>query len=170
MYEKYMNELLDSEDDNVVNDKYNVILKYDLKDAWERTIKGFTILEDSIYLISGNLEKPIKHSLKETKIKDILNKYSKKIDEIKDQSLPNLPIMDGYINKIDFKANDKWYNYNFYNLGYYSEEDLNSNKFLSLIFELLDDLYDEIQKQVSDIECYFILTDDDEFDEDENNQ
>ena len=162
MYEKYMDELLDLEDDNVVNDKYNVILKYDLKDAWERTIKGFTILEDSIYLISGNLENPIKYSLKDNKIKEILNKYSKKIDEIKDQSLPNLPIMDGYINKIDFKANDKWYNFNFYNLGYYSEEDLNSNKFLSLIFELLDNLYDEIQKQVPDIESYFILVDDED--------
>ena len=73
-------------------------------------------------------------NLNNTKIKDIVNKYSKMIDEIKNQTLPNLPIMDGDINKFDFKGNDKWYNYSFYNLAYYSKEDLDNNKFLSLLF------------------------------------
>jgi hypothetical protein len=161
MYEKYQEELLNSENENIVNDKYNVIFKYELKEAIGMTIKGLTIFNDNcIYLIPGHFEKPIKHSLDDNNIIEILNKYAKKIDEVKEQPLPDLLIMDGNINKFDFKVNNKWYNYKFYNLGYYSKDDIDNNEFLSLFFDLLDELHDELKKQNSEFVKYFNLSND----------
>lgn len=164
MFEKYIKELIEVEDSNSINDKYNIVFKYELKDAWERIIKSVIVINDSkdnLYLYSDIL-KGKKYHIDINKIKPILKKY---VVKLKDDELPELFINDGFINTIDFKVNDKWYNYKYYNLGYYSKEDIDSNNNLSLIFKFLIELDDELEEQVSEVGNYFVLIDDEEEEE-----
>lgn len=144
-------------------EKNDILFKYELKDAFGKSIKSVIVTNNSIYLYYDSKEKK---SIFNTKnLVSILNKYSTEFDNIKDQKAPFLAILDGFINEIDFKANDKWYNFNINNLGYYQEEDINNNEFLKNIFSLLDDVYDELKKQNIEIEDYFVLIEDEENEE-----
>ncbi len=143
--------------------KNDILFKYELKDAFGKSIKSVIVSNDSIYLYSDSKEKK---SIFNTKnLVSILNKYSTEFDNIKDHKAPFLAILDGFINEIVFKANDKWYNFNINNLGYYQEEEINNNEFLKTIFSLLDDVYDELKKQNIEIEDHFVLIEDEENEE-----
>ncbi len=164
MYEEYIKELSEDKEKNIVNDKYNVIFKYELKDSYTKPIKSVIVTGDSkenLYLVSESREEK-KYHIDLDKVFSILNKHINILDNINDKELPHLSTMDGYINTIDFKVKDKWYNYEFINLGYYSKEDIDSNNCLSAIFGLLIELDDELESQVQEVENYFVLTDEDE--------
>lgn len=169
MYEKYLDDLANNKNKNTINDKYNIIFMYTLKDAWSMPIKSVIVTNedgDNLYLIS-NYDEEKKCHINCEKISSIIIKYLDKFDKIKNKELPKQFIMDGYINTIDFKVNNKWYNYEFNNLGFYSEDDINKNEYLSLIFGLLIDLDDELEDQVKEVEKYFILLDEEDTEEDE---
>jgi hypothetical protein len=63
--------------------------------------------------------------------------------------------------------NDKLYNYDFSNLAFYEDEDIDNNKELTIIFNFLLELNNELTKQNKEIEKYFVLSYDEEEDEEE---
>lgn len=147
-----------------ISDKYNVVFKYTLKDAFESILACIVITDskdNNVFIYDG--DNYIYKQMDINKLISILNSYSSKLDSLKDTELPNTNIFDGYINVFDFKADNKWQNYIFYNLDYYTDEQIDNNKFLSTFAEFLIAVCD-LFKQYGIYE-YFKLVLDDEFEE-----
>lgn len=158
-YNAYLNDLLNEKNDNIIYDKYNIIFKYELLDAWRKPIKSIIVTSDSkdnLYLYS---EEEKKYHIDESKVLTILKNSIKNIKT--EGALPFIPVMDGYKNSIDFKVDGKWYNYEITNLGYYSKDEIDGNEFLSWIVELLIEVDDELERQVPMVANCFIPVDDD---------
>ena len=79
--------------------------------------------------------------------------------------MPLSPVLDGYINKLTFKANDKNYEIKENNLAFYSDDDVKESKYLNFIIRLYNDIYDELISQIPELENYFVLSDEEEEDE-----
>lgn len=141
----------------------NIIFKYALKNSFNFPLSELCVTndeKDNLHLIKDDDEKV--STINTKVINTILEKYENKFKEAIKEEIPNAHVLDGYINTIDFKANDKWYNLKFNNLGYYSDEEIDKSEYLSLVFDLLDDLYDELESQVKEVKDYFVLTYEDE--------
>ena len=136
----------------------DVIFKYELSDTIKMPIKSVIVTDNNLYLVSG-LSNESKYDIDSSKIKSTIEKYADKINNIKNKELPSLPILDGYNNSIEFKYNNKKYNYEFRNLDFYSKEEIDENEYLSLVFEFLIEIDDELESQVKEVEKYFVLDD-----------
>jgi hypothetical protein len=165
MYDKYMKRLSESNDMNKVNDEFGIMFMFELRNAWEMPIESIIITNDShnnVYCINEKHEKS--YTINTDKIIEIIKKYSNDLSKIDETKLPNPGVMDGYINCFSFKTN-KWYDYKFYNLGFYEDEEIDNSKELSTIFSFLNELYGEFKKQEEDITNYFELVEEEyEFD------
>ena len=142
----------------------NIIFKYELKDAIGLPIKSVTVTnekENNLILCSYGEEKEEKRFKIDTTILELLLKrLGSEIDTVEDQEIPNPPILDGYINDVEFYANDKVYKYSFKNLDYYfDEENMKRRDFLGLILNVLMEASNEVELQVEEAEEYFILID-----------
>ena len=139
----------------------NIIFKYALKNSFNFPLSELCVTNDEKYnllLTKEDCEKVETMTIDTKAINTILEKYENKFKEAIKEEIPNAHVLDGYINTIDFKANDKWYNLKFTNLGYYSDEEIDKSEYLSLVFDLLNDLYDELESQVKEVKDYFVLT------------
>ena len=141
-----------------------IIFKYELKDAWNQIIRALIVDKDNKLHLLGKLGKEESvSSIGVDKINKILQKYEKEFKTVKNEELPFVPVMDGYINDISFTVNDKKYSDSISNLCYYEDEDINSSKHLRVIFNILDDIYEELYSQNKEISKYFVVA----FDEDD---
>lgn len=143
-------------------DENKIIFRYELKDAFERELKSVIITDDNKLHLDTELLTEIERPIEVDNINKIIKKYSNKINEITDRSLPVLPMLDGYINTIDYKEDNKLNNLRISCLDYYSIEDIKGNKYLSTIFDYLKEIYDELSKQEPEVEKYFIFSEDEE--------
>lgn len=168
MYEEYCKKI----DEKVyheekINDDYHIIFKYVLCDAWQVPIKSIIITSDknnNTYL--NDNEKTIETiTVNNKKLETIFNKYVDQLEKLKVEEFPFTGVMDGYINEISFKVNEKWYQYNFYNIGFYTDEEIKKDKQLILLFTFLNELYDLFIKENNIISDYFVLVDENDFDE-----
>ena len=136
----------------------DIIFKYELKDAFEQSIKSLVVdKENKLHLMGESNKEESISTIDGDAINKVLQKYEEQFITVKDEELPFVPVMDGYINEITFNVNGKTYNDKISNLGYYDGETVDNNKHLSLIFKLLDDVYDVLYKDNKAIEEYFIL-------------
>ena len=162
MYDKYLKEmdnrkLYIEKEVNKLDDDFNIIFKYEVKNAFGMVDKGLFVTTDSgnnTYLYSKySCEKELLVDV--TKIVDILNKYADTLP--KEEDLPMSNILDGFINEISFKINNKWYNFKYFNLVYYEPELIDSDKNLNIVFNFLNELYDYFESIDKDINNYFVL-------------
>jgi hypothetical protein len=138
------------------------IMTYQLLDAWNMPIKSIYVKDNEVIVVSDRIKK---YAFKTQKLIDILNNYTKEYKSINDKVLPLSPVLDGYINKLTFKVNDKEYEIEENNLAFYSDDDVKESKYLNFIIRLYNDIYDELISQIPDIENYFVLSDEEEEDE-----
>jgi hypothetical protein len=138
------------------------IMTYQLLDAWNMPIKSIYVKDNEVIVVSDRIKK---YAFKTQKLIDILNNYTKEYKSINDKVLPLSPVLDGYINKLTFKVNDKEYEIEENNLAFYSDDDVKESKYLNFIIRLYNDIYDEFISQIPDIENYFVLSDEEEEDE-----
>jgi hypothetical protein len=144
----------------------NNIFRYDLKNAWGQLIKSLYVDKDNKLHLVGELNQEENVSvIKTDKINKILQKYEDQFIKVIKEEVPFVPVMDGYINEISININGKIYNDRINNLGYYDDEAIDNSKHLSLIFKLLDELYDELYSQNKEIKKYFVVTEDEEEEE-----
>ena len=162
MYDKYLKEmdnvkLYEEKEVNKLDDKYNIIFKYEVKNAFGMVEKGLFITSDignNTYLYAKySCEKEV--SVDVTKVVDILNKYADKMPS--DEELPMSNVLDGFVNEINFKVNNKWYNFKYFNLVYYEPELIDSDESLKIVFDFLNELYDYFESIDKDINKYFVL-------------
>ncbi len=142
----------------IENNKQNSIFKYELKLGIMDTLKEVIITSDkenNVYLYSEKKEEKVL-TIDTRGIEIILNKYGDKLKKI-DPILPFVGVLDGYQNIIDFKANNKRYNFGWSNLAYYSKEDIDNNESLTIIFNFIDELSEEFNKQNKEINKFFEL-------------
>lgn len=167
MYDKYLKELENrklslKKEVNKLDDDFNIIFKYEIKNAFGMLEKGFFITTENgnnVYLYTAyNCNQELKIDI--TEIINILNKYAEKL-----QPMAKLPLngylLDGYINSINFKVNNKWYNFKYSNLFAYGQEEIDNNKNLTYLFDFLDELYDYFETSAKAINDYFVLELDD---------
>ena len=136
----------------------NIIFKYTLKDAFNFPLSELYVTNDekgNLHLIKDDNEKVITINTKV--FSTILEKYENEFKEAIKEEVPNAPVLDGYINEISFKVNDKVYNDAINNLGFYDDNEVDNNKHLSTVLDMLDELYEELYKQNKDVEKYFML-------------
>ena len=138
------------------------IMTYQLLDAWNMPIKSIYVKDNEIIVVSDRIKK---YAFKTQKLTDILNNYTKEYKSINDKVLPLSPVLDGYINKLTFKVNDKDYEIEEANLAFYSDDDVKESKYLNFIIRLYNDIYDELISQIPELENYFVLSDEEEEDE-----
>ena len=138
------------------------IMTYQLLDAWNMPIKSIYVKDNEVIVVSDRIKK---YAFKTQKLTDILNNYTKEYKSINDKVLPLSPVLDGYINKLTFKVNDKDYEIEEYNLAFYSDDDVKESKYLNFIIRLYNDIYDELISQIPELENYFVLSDEEEEDE-----
>ncbi len=146
-----------------------IVFKYILEDAWNNSLKSVFITsdtKDNIFFNEKEIPKEIK-TIDNEKLNKILKKYLDKIEKIDIEKLPNTGVMDGFINELSFKLNNKWYEYKFYNLGFYSDEEISEDKQLTIIYDFLEELFVLFQKTNKNIADYFVLTAEDEFEDEE---
>lgn len=162
MYDKYLKEmdnikLYQKKEVNKLDDEFNIIFRYELKDAIGMLKKGLFITNDNgnnVCLYASYEGKEELH-IDTTEIINILNKYVDKLQPM--DKLPFSNVLDGYINEINFKINNKWYNFNYSNLFAYDRETINNNENLTNIFGFLNELYNYFDSKDKTINDYFVL-------------
>ena len=138
------------------------IMTYQLLDAWNMPIKSIYVKDNEVIVVSDRIKK---YPFNTQKLTDILNNYTKEYKSINDKVLPLSPVLDGYINKLTFKVNDKEYEIKEANLAFYSDDDVKESKYLNFLIRLYNDIYDELISQIPELENYFVLSDEEEEDE-----
>ncbi len=134
------------------------LFKYELKDAWNMPLRGIVISNDNNGILFGCGKKEKNISINIDNINSILNKYIDELESIDLFELPSPGVLDGYTSSFSFKLNDKLYNYDYDNLGFYDDETINSNNNLTTIFNFIKELKEELIKNNEEIEKYFVLT------------
>ena len=147
---------------NDIDNIKDCIMTYQLLDAWNMPIKSIYVKDNEVIVVSDRIKKYAFNTLKLT---DILTNYTKEYKSINDKVLPLSPVLDGYINKLTFKVNDKEYEIEEANLDFYSDDDVKESKYLNFIIRLYNDIYDELISQIPELENYFVLSDEEEEDE-----
>ncbi len=140
------------------NYKPNYIFKYELKVGIMDTLKEIIITSDennNTYLYSNGKEDKVL-TIKIDKLEEILKKHVDKLKDL-DPVLPYVGVLDGYQNIVDFKVNNKRYNFGWSNLAYYSQTDIDNSESLTVIFNFLFDIKVELNEQNKDINKYFTL-------------
>lgn len=145
-----------------LDDLKDCIMTYQLLDAWNMPIKSIYVKDNEVIVVSDRIKK---YAFNTQKLTDILNNYTKEYKSINDKVLPLSPVLDGYINKLTFKVNDKEYEIEENNLAFYSDDDVKESKYLNFIIRLYNDIYDELISQIPELENYFVLSDEEEEDE-----
>ena len=145
-----------------LDDLKDCIMTYQLLDAWNMPIKSIYVKDNEVIVVSDRIKK---YAFNTQKLTDILNNYTKEYKSINDKVLPLSPVLDGYINKLTFKVNDKEYEIKENNLAFYSDDDVKESKYLNFIIRLYNDIYDELISQIPELENYFVLSDEEEEDE-----
>lgn len=136
----------------------NIIFKYVLNDAFNIPVSELYVTsdgKDNLHLIKDDDEKV--STINTKVINTILEKYENEFKEAIKEKVPTAPVLDGYINEISFKVNDKIYNDTINNLCFYDDNEVDNNKHLSTVLDMLDELYEELYKQNKDVEKYFML-------------
>lgn len=169
MYDKYLKEIdkWKEKEINKLDDDFNIIFRYEVKNAIGMLGKGLFITtgkDNNVYLYSKySCDKELK--IDTIEIVKILDKYAEKLQPM--DKLPFNNMLDGYINSINFKINNKWYNFEYSNLFAYDDETIDNNKYLNDICSFLLELYNYFESKDKTINEYFTLTLDDEEEQDE---
>ena len=147
---------------NDLDNLKDCIMTYRLLDAWNMPIKSIYVKDNEVIVVSDRIKK---YAFNTQKLINILNNYTKEYKSINDKVLPLSPVLDGFINKLTFKVNDKEYEIKEANLAFYSGDDVKESKYLNFIIRLYNDIYDELISQIPELENYFVLSDEEEEDE-----
>lgn len=143
-------------------DEKNIIFKYVLEDAFQNELKSVYITNDKDIFLNEKEVSKEKTTIDIEKLNKVLKKHLDKIEKVDIDELPSAGVMDGFINELSFKLDNKWYEYKFYNLGFYSDEEINEDKQLTIIYDFLEELFVLFKKTNKKICDYFVLTAEDE--------
>ncbi len=158
MNNKVLEELRSSSNEIEVLNKYNVIFMYELSDAFGIPLSIVYATSDKENNLCFIKDDELYSTINIDGLNEVLLKY-KSFNEVKDILVPSNGVMDGYINKIYFKINDKWYIDQINNLAYYENEVVLHNKHLNEFVNLLDDVLNALYKENKNVIKYFVTTD-----------
>ena len=157
MKNKVLEEIITNKDKTKVFDKYNIIFIYMLKDAFNNPLRTIYVDENSNLHLINNIGEEIISSTNTNELNNVLSKHEVDFEDGKKIQLPRVNVLDGYVNEVYFKVNNNWHNDSINNMYYYDGNDLDTNKHLSEVIILLDDVYEVLYKYNKQIEEYFIL-------------
>lgn len=153
MLENYEDELFEAESlDKVeaLNNKYNIIFKYDFMERYDSIDSNLIIMDkekDNLCLYYADYNNELGNVEYYTINLDNIKKLLKSID-IKNEEIPFLPVLDGSNSEIYF--NNKIYSIS--NLGHFEEDTIKKVEALNKIFKLLDGIKKELKSQLKNID------------------
>lgn len=149
-YEEELFEAMELDKVEALNNKYNIIFKYDFSEIYDEINTNLIIMDkekDNLCLYYSNFQNIDTnyeyYTINLDNIKNILEK-----NKIKNKEIPFLPVDDGSHSEIYFNNSI----YSISNLGHFEEHNINDVEALNKIFKILKSINKELKSQLKDID------------------
>lgn len=146
-------------EENTELEDNNVILKYELKDAWDTNYMSVVFKSDEENNVTLDNRREIKViTIDPNKIYELIKKYIKDLKEIDLSVFSNNEDDEEFQNKFYVNDDGTRVDITVYNLANYDDETIMNDRSVRTVYILYNDIYKLLSKYVEDIDDYISLT------------